>query len=118
MNTLPEKGNWQSELIKSGFNYNLINSMVSKNYLFKSKRKKNINSKLNSFVKDHIATKKPNLTKEQKIAFQEFQTMKPGDTLLLWGETGSGKTEVYMSCLLYTSPSPRDRTRSRMPSSA
>ena len=25
---------------------------------------------------------------------------------------------VIMSCLLYTSPSPRDRTRSRMPSSA
>ena len=24
----------------------------------------------------------------------------------------------YMDCLLYTSPSPRDRTRSRMPSSA
>ena len=24
----------------------------------------------------------------------------------------------YTSCLLYTSPSPRDRTRSRMPSSA
>ena len=96
MDTLSKKGNWQSELIKSGFNYTLINSMVSKNYLAKSKRKKNINSKLNSFVKDHIATKKPNLTNEQKIAFQEFQTMKPGDALLLWGETGSGKTEVYM----------------------
>ena len=96
MNTLPEKGNWQSELIKSGFNYTLINSMVSKNYLVKSKRKKNINIKLNSFLNDHIATKKPNLTNEQKIAFQEFQTMKPGDVLLLWGETGSGKTEVYM----------------------
>ena len=26
--------------------------------------------------------------------------------------------EVYVACLLYTSPSPRDRTRSRMPSSA
>ena len=25
---------------------------------------------------------------------------------------------AYYSCLLYTSPSPRDRTRSRMPSSA
>ena len=25
---------------------------------------------------------------------------------------------VYITCLLYTSPSPRDRTRSRMPSSA
>ena len=25
---------------------------------------------------------------------------------------------IYSACLLYTSPSPRDRTRSRMPSSA
>ena len=25
---------------------------------------------------------------------------------------------LYVACLLYTSPSPRDRTRSRMPSSA
>ena len=25
---------------------------------------------------------------------------------------------VFVTCLLYTSPSPRDRTRSRMPSSA
>ena len=28
------------------------------------------------------------------------------------------KAEELKSCLLYTSPSPRDRTRSRMPSSA
>ncbi len=96
MNSLPEQGNWQSELIKSGFNYTLIKSMVSKNYLVKSKRKKNINTKLNSFLNNHIAKKKPNPTNEQKIVFQEFQTMKPGDALLLWGETGSGKTEVYM----------------------
>lgn len=96
MNTLSKEGYWQSELIKSGFNYTLINSMVSKNYLVKSKRKKNTNTKLNSFLNDHIATKKPNPTNEQKIAFQEFQTMKPGGALLLWGETGSGKTEVYM----------------------
>jgi len=32
-------------------------------------------------------------------------------------ETGSSP-DIYMICLLYTSPSPRDRTRSRMPSSA
>ena len=30
----------------------------------------------------------------------------------------SGAAAVYLHCLLYTSPSPRDRTRSRMPSSA
>ena len=28
------------------------------------------------------------------------------------------KFDSYLTCLLYTSPSPRDRTRSRMPSSA
>ena len=30
----------------------------------------------------------------------------------------SPKPYTYKDCLLYTSPSPRDRTRSRMPSSA
>ena len=30
----------------------------------------------------------------------------------------SGALEVYDACLLYTSPSPRDMRRSRMPSSA
>ena len=29
-----------------------------------------------------------------------------------------GVMELYLSCLLYTSPSPRDRQKSRMPSSA
>ena len=32
--------------------------------------------------------------------------------------TGDTRSPLYISCLLYTSPSPRDRTRSRMPSSA
>ena len=30
----------------------------------------------------------------------------------------NGITDKFKDCLLYTSPSPRDRTRSRMPSSA
>ena len=33
-------------------------------------------------------------------------------------EPGSCKLRMLEGCLLYTSPSPRDRTRSRMPSSA
>ena len=32
--------------------------------------------------------------------------------------TSDAVAETYYTCLLYTSPSPRDRTRSRMPSSA
>ena len=31
---------------------------------------------------------------------------------------GISRSKLYQFCLLYTSPSPRDRTRSRMPSSA
>ena len=40
---------------------------------------------------------------------------------LLMSEIGKvivGQKVMVESCLLYTSPSPRDRTRSRMPSSA
>ena len=32
--------------------------------------------------------------------------------------TKDNQNELLKACLLYTSPSPRDRTRSRMPSSA
>ena len=39
-------------------------------------------------------------------------------TLLGNGSYGMQSTAGFVSCLLYTSPSPRDRTRSRMPSSA
>ena len=35
-----------------------------------------------------------------------------------YGYTGAHRTPASDACLLYTSPSPRDRTRSRMPSSA
>ena len=39
-------------------------------------------------------------------------SINPGESLLLQGEW------VDNACLLYTSPSPRDRQKSRMPSSA
>ena len=35
-----------------------------------------------------------------------------------WQTGGLNPPADYKNCLLYTSPSPRDRTRSRMPSSA
>ena len=42
----------------------------------------------------------------------------PGECHCLLGDNGAGKSTFIKTCLLYTSPSPRDRTRSRMPSSA
>ncbi len=93
---LRDKGNWQSELLKLGFNSTFISSMVKKNLLLKTKRKKTFDTKLSSFKNDFIELKKPILTEEQKSIYEEMKEMKSGEVALLWGETGSGKTEVYL----------------------
>ena len=46
-----------------------------------------------------------------------FETVNPATQEVLAEVASGGEAEVN-ACLLYTSPSPRDRTRSRMPSSA
>ena len=82
---------------------------------------------------DAIQNKK--ITKQQ--ALEEYNSVigvsdvsfdvKKGEIFCVMGLSGSGKSTLVRhinrlleptSCLLYTSPSPRDRTRSRMPSSA
>ena len=49
-----------------------------------------------------------------------LDNQKVHQAFVLSGTRGVGKTTIArtLACLLYTSPSPRDRTRSRMPSSA
>ena len=52
---------------------------------------------------------------QNEITWQRTATK--GDARLRFGAVHDSML-LYSSCLLYTSPSPRDRTRSRMPSSA
>ena len=53
------------------------------------------------------------MTENAHRKIEAWQRERPGDTL-----AGEERWKVITDCLLYTSPSPRDRTRSRMPSSA
>ena len=53
------------------------------------------------------------------MAHYDLEEQEQLDTLKTWWKMhGNLVTTVVTVCLLYTSPSPRDRTRSRMPSSA
>lgn len=42
---------------------------------------------------------RPVLTSEQELALASFETLPSGGTALLYGVTGSGKTEVYLRCI-------------------
>jgi len=59
-------------------------------------------------------------TRLEQIAAKYGSTIayKPLDIAALFGRTGGVLPKDRHPCLLYTSPSPRDRTRPRMPSSA
>ena len=52
------------------------------------------------------------------IIYQLDGKFKPNSKLDFIMSNSKGERGKRYSCLLYTSPSPRDRTRSRMPSSA
>ena len=52
---------------------------------------------------------------------EEVSVVDPGDAKPVMdylNKTNKNLKDILITCLLYTSPSPRDRTRSRMPSSA
>ena len=89
------------------------------------------NSDLQEFnsIKNAVSIRKSELAWDAKLSFRvgdmvgiDHKKINPNDTfkvikinsknIKVQGDGGS------YTCLLYTSPSPRDRTRSRMPSSA
>ena len=68
------------------------------------------------FIGKHLVKR---LSKNHSVTEHEWGDQLPD----LWHykaviHTGAISSTTYTDCLLYTSPSPRDRTRSRMPSSA
>ena len=61
----------------------------------------------------------PAINKTKGSADRIKMKIRKGDTVQVISGKDKGKTgEVLKTCLLYTSPSPRDLSTSRMPSSA
>ena len=59
-----------------------------------------------------------NVSQEEAIKNRELPTYKDYEVLAVYECDDEMIEEVSYDCLLYTSPSPRDKRQSRMPSSA
>tara|TARA_Y100001970_G_C14236067_1_gene861846 strand:+ start:596 stop:2887 length:2292 start_codon:yes stop_codon:yes gene_type:complete len=91
-------GVWQSLILKSGFSNQVLSKLIKDGIAKKQQRSKKTilsQSKELPFV-CNINDSLPSLTKPQVLAIEKYDNLSQGQTLLLWGETGSGKTEIYM----------------------
>ena len=92
-------GKWQKDLEAEGFSSVLIRNFVSVGCGEREQRFFFFNSFDDEESKDQkileIEDPQP-LTLEQKLAKEKYDSLSNGSTLLLWGITGSGKTEVYL----------------------
>ena len=96
MDALAQRGGgaWQRDLLAEGFQSGSIQALESKGLIQREQRSCN---DLASSVSPPFDAELPReLTEEQQAALTRFQRLPDGSEMLLWGITGSGKTEVYL----------------------
>ncbi len=88
-------GAWQKDLQSKGFSFAIVQSLISCGIACRERR---------CFEQALEVEEEPlkvyeesqKLTDQQRLAIDVFNAQPPGKSLLLWGVTGSGKTEVYL----------------------
>ena len=82
------------------------------------KKSKPTSGKRLEYYKEHLEETSSAILGLNTIANTLGATMVGGLAVKIWADGSNVLLNVSISCLLYTSPSPRDRQKSRMPSSA
>ncbi len=98
-NALIAKGGgcWQRELTSDGFSLSILNNVINKGLARREKRPTITKDLINKSEDFSSSLERPqNLTDEQKKAVDIYNSTPIGSAVLLWGVTGSGKTEVYL----------------------
>ena len=92
-------GTWQKKLLLNGFSSAFLKNCLKNSLVDREKRlefQKNEKASLSVVEPSSNDKSRCCLTNEQRDALQIFEKQPPGSALLLWGITGSGKTEVYL----------------------
>ena len=87
------EGAWQRDLVASGFGAQLLPPLIRQGYLVRERRR--CEDKGSSAGSGHQEPPQA-LTAEQQDVVKAYHQLSQGRGLLLWGITGSGKTEVYL----------------------
>ncbi|QNJ32316.1 primosomal protein N' [Synechococcus sp. PROS-9-1] len=90
-------GAWQRDLVAAGFQSGILQALVRRERLVRELRLAT-DPEPSPLSLDLVpATEAPRtLTDEQQVAINTFNEQPDGGGVLLWGITGSGKTEVYL----------------------
>ncbi len=90
-------GAWQRDLLAEGFQSGTVKSLESKGLIRRQRKSEKDPRASDQSAASAAELESPrSLTNEQQSVVNRFQSLPEGGGLLLWGITGSGKTEVYL----------------------
>ena len=86
------RGIWQRELVAAGFSVDIVTRLESRGWLRRERRRPDAQGTASPQMLEAPQI----LTDDQASVIELFKALSSGQGLLLWGITGSGKTEVYL----------------------